>query len=59
MSLLKKIMEQMNIATRRTRDLKDPSSLEYDPLAEIRREMSPDAISSSVRSERAKQLMMD
>lgn len=46
MSLLKKIMEQMNIVTRRTLDLKDPSSLEYDPLDVIGREMSPDETSS-------------
>lgn len=59
LSLLKKIMEQMNIATRRKPDSMDPSSLEYDPLAEIRRVTSPDAINSSVRSERAKQLMTD
>ena len=32
LNLLKRIMEPMNIATKRTLDLKDPSSLEYDPL---------------------------
>ena len=46
MSLLKKIMEPMNIATRRTLDLKDPSSLEYDPLEEMLRAKSPDETSS-------------
>ena len=32
MSLLKKIMALIPTVTKRTLDLKDPSSLEYDPL---------------------------
>ncbi len=35
-------MAQMNTVTKLTPDWKDPSSLEYDPLGEIRKEILPD-----------------
>ena len=43
-------MEPMNIATRRTLASMDPGHLEFDPLAEIRREMSPVSTSRSLIS---------
>lgn len=50
-NLLLKIMEPMNTATRRRHALMDPGSLEFDPLAETRRETSPDSTSRFSRSE--------